>query len=191
VAVVGQEQQENVSYASFFNNAHKNYDMRNSLFIAVCLLSFLYSCHPSGSTSVIPTSDTTFNGSYFKIAYNGRLYNVKGAVVNTTTYASISSSVPATGTLLITIQTIGGVYGLAPSYVNLVGTGTGTYQFSPTLAGSTVINQYTPTVVIYIDTSGTANITHNGSDYIEGTFSTTLNGSGFSYPATGSFKVYH
>ena len=112
--------------------------------------------------------------------------------ISTTIIEEISNeTVSFIGTLLITIQTLGGLYGLAPSYLNLVGTGTGTYQFSTSLAGATVINQYTPSVVSYTDTSGTANITHNGSDYTEGTFTTTLNGSGFSYPATGSFKIYH
>jgi len=37
-----------------------------------------------------------------------------------------------------------------------------------------------------------ANVTHNGSDYISGTITANLYSSaGYSYPATGSFKIYH
>jgi hypothetical protein len=168
-----------------------NKPMKQLMIIAISLLTLAACTKKSSSTSSTSSSDTTFNGSYFQITYNSRSYNVKNAVVNSITYASVTSTVPVAGQLLVTIVTLGGAYGLASSHVNLLGTGTGTYQFSTSILSGTLINQYSPSVVSYTDTSGTANVTHNGSDYTEGTFITTLNGSGFSYPATGSFKIYH
>ena len=175
--------------------------MKN-LIIAVSLLTFI-SCTKKTSTSPSSSSgDSTFNGSYFQLSVNGNSYYVKDVavgsahlVVLTATNGTVALNSGSNSPMLtITVQDDFNLYGLTgSSYLFSLGTGTGTYQIPGpsiiTAGAGSVFAQYNP-LVAYSDTSGTVSISHNGSDYILGTFTTTLWTSGFTYPATGSFKIY-
>lgn len=164
--------------------------------IAVSLLT-LAACTKKSTSSTSTSSDTTFNGSYFQISYNSKSFNCKDAVVgnqhlNMLLTNSVQWSSGSTGTILqIALAT--GISGISTTTLYFAGNGTtGSYTQS-NIAGSgysSVLLQTNPATE-FTDTSGTASITHIGSDYVQGTFNITLNTSGFSYPATGSFKIYH
>ena len=145
----------------------------------------------SGSTTVTP--DTTFNGSYFQITYNGSTKDEKDAAI-TSPYVHIvilSTSTVATDSIYtIAIADIGGIYGLHNSGFSFKYPGTGTGTFSMWKSPTNFLLQSNPEQMYY-DTIGNVTVTYSGPDYIQGTFSNTLNANGFTYPATGSFKILH
>lgn len=172
--------------------------MKNKLIIAVCLLT-LFSCTkkkttvPAGTT----TSDTTFNGSYLDVSYNSKSFNCKDAVVGSVHYnmlmfTSTTLTASPNGTVIGLFLTTG-ISGISQTTIYFAGSGsTGTYtQSNFPAAGYTSSLLQTNPSVLYNDTVGTANITYNGSDYVQGSFNVTLYANGSSYPATGNFKIYH
>ena len=162
--------------------------------IAVSLLSIFNSCTTGGSgsgTSTTPSADTTFNGSYFQISYGGKSFYAKDASVNNTFgHIVVLTATGGSGVFYsIALVDASGVYGLVSgTHLNFSYIGTGTGVFS--LYGPSNVIQQNP-FTEYTDTSGTVTVSYSGSDYIQGTFATTLFATGFSYPATGSFKIYH
>lgn len=177
------------------------------LIIAVSLLTTMYSCHPSGGSSVTPSNDTTFTGSYFQYSYSGNYTNSKafnlGAV---STYPTLAVLINATSTIgviggsTIPLYTIGLVnnYGLYGSNnCSLVflynGSGTGSYPMSSPSNGGAGSSFLTASGQMYNDTTGTVTITHQGTDYVQGTFTGTMYSltGGLSQAVSGSFKVIH
>jgi hypothetical protein len=169
-----------------------------------------------GVTSSSDT-DTTFNGSYLQLTIGDRYFMEKDAVINgihvvvltTTTDTQTLRNGVFAHLLNITLTDgayayaypyylYGGeiyqnIYGLTSVQLNSIGSGTGNYQMSNENIdnGGSYIYQFNPQEN-YSDTTGTETITHNDSDYISGTINTTVYSSaGFSYPVTGSFKIYH
>ena len=188
--------------------------MKKQIFIAVCLLT-ITACTKKSSTTPSSTSssgDSTFNGSYFQLSVNGKsfyekdvVYKPDGAHLVTITETdnpnALILSAPGSFTndtvnmITLIVQDNFNIYGLTlTSYIYAIGNGTGNYYIPNGYAiggGLSMIEQANP-LVGYSDTSGTVNVTHNGSDYISGTINANLYSStGFSYPATGSFKIYH
>ena len=172
------------------------------LIIVLSLLVAINSCTTSGSgTSVTPTNDSTFNGNYVQLTIGSKSFYEKDVKVSQSGQLVTVAAVDNPNALLtggthvnmisITVDDPSGIYGLSSCFLYAVGTGTGTYQITngyTTGGGLNVITQRSP-VVAYDDTSGTMNITHNGSDYIQGTINTTLYANGSTYPTTGSFKI--
>ena len=152
----------------------------------------LTSCHTSSSTSATPSADTTFTGSYFQYSFTGgsayaKAFNLTSANV----YVDISTNSVGTDYWIL-LQDPYQLYGSDICQLRFVysGTGTGTYPMQTYSTGipSTFM---TASLQSYTDTTGTVSVTYSGSDYIQGTFSGTMYGSGLSVPVTGSFKVVH
>lgn len=156
------------------------------------------------STTTTSSTDTTFNGSYFQVSVNGKNFKEKDAQVSNSYghLVTISSSLmdwaqqngSTTKRIMITVFDPYAVYGLGgnPAAFSVFAYGNGTGSFPMFVKGATPswIYQANPATTYY-DTTGTMNISHNGSDYLEGTFSANLYSSGSIYPATGSFKIFH
>ena len=169
-------------------------EIDTTLLLAGAMLA-LFSCTKSPSSSGSSTTDTTFNGSYFQIAYNGKTFYVKDASVsNSFGHIVALSTQEAIGIYQILSVNPFGIYGISTFNFDFAysGTGTGTYQMSSpyTNGNASSMIQFNP-LVTFSDTSGTVTVSYSGSDYIQGTINTTLYSSGLSYPATGSFKIYH
>ncbi len=167
--------------------------MKHFIIILIAAIAILTvsSCSSGGSssTSTIVTPDTTFNGSYFDISYNGKTFHSKDAVVGSKHLVLVTGS--ATGnTLGVTVNSIegSGLYGLTIVQFSTYDTGTG-YKFGA-MGTQSILQQWSPATQFSTNT-GSATITHNGTDYLQATFTTTLIASGQSYPATGSFKIVH
>lgn len=173
--------------------------MKKLIIIAVSLLT-LSACSKSGSgTSSTPSSDTVFNGSYFQISYNGKNFYSKDAAVGVHHYSMVLTNTlqwttGSTGTIVqVSLNDITGIYGTTSALLYFAGLGAvGNYTQTNLADGGYIstLMQTNPGTE-FTDTSGSANITYMGSDYIQGTFNVTLYTSGISYPATGSFKIYH
>ena len=166
--------------------------MKKQIIIAVSLLTLTFiSCtKKSSSSSTGSSGDSTFNGSYLLLTANGKTFNEKDVTIpNAGHIVTVTEATTLTG-IEIVVKDDFGTYGLFQSnIISASGSGVGTYTICSS-CGTTQITQANP-VVGYGDTSGTVNVTYNGSDYIQGTISTTLYANGFNYPATGSFKIYH
>lgn len=169
---------------------------KQALSILAIIIIALSSCHTgsssSGSTTVTP--DTAFTGSYFEYSYSGHYSHIKAfPLTSTNLYVSISS-IPITnpGHYQILVQDPYQLYGSDNCTLAFLydGTSTGTFQMSPLSAGA-ITGFMTASLQSYNDTTGTVTITHSGADYIEGSFSGTMYGSGLSLPVSGSFKVIH
>jgi len=170
--------------------------MKKQTFIILAAgLLLLPACtKPSSGSSHTSTGDTSFTGSYFNLSYSGNNESIKGYTVSTPYYASatVSTTSENLGSGYIYYQIIGvnssNIGGLSESSLQFVYTGTGIGSYP---IYTTVPSHFLSNSTGYSDTSGTVTITYSGSDYIQGTFSITLYGSGLSIPATGSFKVMH
>lgn len=173
--------------------------MRNLLTIAVCLL-FLNACSSgtSGTGSTTITPDTTFNGSYFKANYNGKNFECKDALVvnNNVHYNMLVTNTSALnsgpyGTILQIVLSTGnsGIGQVLLYFAGPGGNGTYSVDSAKEVGYSCSLMQSNP-ATLFTCTTGTATITHNGSDYLEGTYAVTLTTSSINYPATGSFKIF-
>jgi ATP-dependent Zn protease len=151
----------------------------------------------SNTTSTTSTGgDSTFNGSYLQLTIGSKNFyekdvNVKnvGHIVSLTagnTSITLLSGGTTSG-LVINLLDQFGTYGLISADMYATGSGTGTYSFTNT--AGTNVNQSSPSIT-YLDSTGTMNITHNGTDYIQGTIGTTFYHGTDTYPVTGSFKIY-
>lgn len=151
----------------------------------------------SSTTTTTPTGgDSTFNGSYLQLTVGSKSFYEKDVTVKNIGHIVALSAGNTTITLLSGGTTSGlvinlldqfGTYGLISANMYATGSGTGTYSFTNT--SGTNINQSSPSIT-YLDSAGTMNITHNGSDYIQGTISTTFYHGTDTYPVTGSFKIF-
>lgn len=149
----------------------------------------MYSCTPSSSTTPsVSSTDTTFTGSYIDLNYSGKYIKLKELTFSKPYYYQSTIQtilVPGYNYQIIGVNDaqIGGLTRISLVF-QYSGTGVGTY---PTFkAVPTTITTGTST---YNDTSGTVTIDHNGADYLGGTFSVNMYGSGLTIPATGSFKI--
>lgn len=175
----------------------------NKIIIAVCLLSLGACTKSTTSNSTAATNnDTTFNGSYLKVSVNGKNFYEKDAQVGSNHVVMVTSTSSSfmledgstTTRIIITNLDPYGVYGLGatPQSTTLYcyGNGTGTFPMYVRGGVPSTVFQANPAIA-YQDSTGTMVVTHNGSDYLEGTFTANLYYSGFTYPATGSFKIVH
>lgn len=161
--------------------------MKRLVTIALILL-VLSGCSKSSSSSASSTSDTTFNGSYINLTYSGKTVTVKGLSIPKLAYTTAMSSTLYTGFYQIAGSDPWNIYGLklASLEVQYTGTGTGTFPVYKTSVSSFEVSGQ-----FYSDTAGTVSITHSGTDYLEGSYSITLYGTGTPIPATGNFKIVH
>lgn len=159
------------------------------IIIAVSLLTTLYSCHPSGGSTVTPSNDTTFNGSYFTLTYSGTTKTIKGYTLKSTGYGATVGT-----TISGSLYQIGATDAASLSFTTAVlrftysGTGTGSFPVSKM---SPAISGYTANSQLYYDTTGTVTITHQGTDYLQGSYTANMYGTGVTIPATGTFKVIY
>jgi len=157
--------------------------MKHTIIIAVSLLTItVLSCTKKSGSSSTSSTDTTFSGSYFQISYNGRYFNVKGASLNGGPVTSVTEV--SSNTILVDGVALYGISGTLEATSLNVGSN------NIPASGISSFTQASP-YNSFLDSSGTVSVTHNGTDYVQGTFTTTLYANGFTYPATGSFKVYH
>ena len=148
----------------------------------------------SGSTSVTPSGDTTFTGAYFTLNYSGKsetikAYTLKSSPANATVNTeSVTNSSGQTVYVVIALNSANINY-LAHAQLAFfyTGSGTGSYPIYNNAGESGFLSGTSE----YSDTTGTVTITYSGSDYLEGSFTSTMYGSGLSIPATGSFKIIH
>ncbi|PQJ09378.1 hypothetical protein CJD36_019210 [Flavipsychrobacter stenotrophus] len=166
--------------------------------IAVCLLSTLYSCHPSGSTTVTPSVTT----STCNITFNGKTYNV-----------SVTGTVPG-NTITANTQNLNNVFvfGLRSLDLNKVDVTISAHKYDISTALGTYITGYsisnTPILVgcyitvtdygdggkVYSGTSdslSTVNVSLSNGSEVKGTFNVNLLYNGATYPATGDFDYKH
>lgn len=173
--------------------------MKKHIIIAVSLLTLAACTKSSNSNSTAnngSNNDSTFNGSYLQLTIGSKNFyekdvNVKnvGHIVSLTagnTSITLLSGGTTSG-LVINLLDQFGTYGLISADMYATGSGTGMYSFTNT--AGTNVNQSSPSIT-YLDSTGTMNITHNGTDYIQGTISTTFYHGTDTYPVTGSFKIY-
>ena len=188
--------------------------MKKIIYIAIILSAMatflITSCATAPKTTPLSnTIDSVHNGSSFTISYtdsNGVywVYSSKAVSFGGLPVVSMTASVVQVDTahdmIAINVSSPYSVGGITVVNFNLLdngmgGTGTGTFAFaSPSSFGKSQsefgqVNPY----IVFSDSSGTATITHNGSDYIEGTFTTNIyfNGYAGTYYATGDFTIYH
>lgn len=171
---------------------------------AMLTISVFSNCTPGGGTTtpVTPVNDSVYNGSYLTVSYNGKTFHSRDVVAgnvhwNMLLTNSISSSVfPAPNNTVLQIALGGatGISGISSATLYFRGAGgTGNYiQNNMADVGYTSTVLQTNPSTMFFDTSGSATVNYNGNDYIEGTFSITMyTTAGLTYPATGSFKIYH
>jgi len=166
--------------------------MKKLTIIAVSLLTLAACTKSSSSSSSASSGDTTFNGSYFKYSYSGnniyaKAYTMTLPYVNYVTITTSYINVPSPNYYILLDDPTS--YGTGNCQLHFAYTGTGTGTFS--ILGSSSPSEFLPNNTLYEDTSGTVTLTYSGTDYIQGTFSGTMYGSGLSVPVTGSFKIMH
>jgi len=168
--------------------------MRKLLFIALCLLS-LASCTKKSSTTgssgtVSGTSgDTTFDGNYFNLSYGSKNVSAKGLTFSKPFYyATAFSTYLMPEYYQIVVVNDLGIGGLSKVSVLFRYNGTGTGSF-PLYSNTPAYTNFLSNGITYFDSTGSVTISHNGTDYLQGTFSGNLYGSGLNIPATGSFKI--
>lgn len=181
-----------------------------SILLIVVVTCLSTSCTTAPAITPLPSNtDSSHKGSNFSISYtdsNGIYwtYASKDVSHGSEPVVQITTSVlkPDSVNYMLAINLVSpySVYGI--SVVNFYlrdngtrGTGIGTYSFASPSMYDNILSEfgqvYPP--IVFSDSVGTATITHNGADYIEGTFATTIyfRNSPGSYAATGSFTIYH
>ena len=162
--------------------------MKKLITIVVCLLTVAACTKKSSSSSPGSSSDTTFTGSYINLNYSGKTVTVKGLAIPKLAYITSLSSTLYTGFYQIAGSDPCNIYGLKLVALNVQYSGSGTGMFP-------IYNSPIPSIEVngqmYSDTVGTVTIAHSGTDYLEGSYSITMYGTGTPIPATGSFKIVH
>jgi hypothetical protein len=162
--------------------------MKRLITIAISLLTLAACTKTSSSSSSSSSSDTTFTGSYINLTYSGKTVTVKGLSIPKLAYSTALSSTLYTGFYQIGGSDPWNIYGLklVTLHVQYSGSGTGTFPVYNTPVPSIEVNGQ-----MYSDTTGTVTISHSGTDYLEGSYSISLYGTGTPIPATGAFKIIH
>jgi hypothetical protein len=178
--------------------------MKKVLTIIACLLS-MAACTPIPGTPPAPASkDSVFSGSYFSIQFDSAAMTSQDVTWGGRQIVSVSALRDSIDTahrhILIKVRSNYGVYNIHWADIDLIAKKVrvpsdtvDTFFF--TSMGSwykrqSVIGLYSPGVE-YTDSFGTAYLSHNDSDFIEGHFNTVL----YTQPSesdttNGYFKVY-
>ena len=171
------------------------------------LLSCIIIVFTNACTSLVKVpnpihTDSTYNGNYFEISYkdidsNYLTYHSQAVNYGSKFMVRMGCSVDSIDSLHsalhLNVYSPYALYGLPSVDLFLLGNvaDTGVFPFSAPMSYEKKLSEVGQTnpEIVFTDTSGSAHITYNGTDYVEGTFKTTLYTSTLSYYATGSFRI--